>query len=193
MSVLTKTRILARIYEEPEPLRRLTVTPLKPSQVGGASIDLRLGASFIMHKLANVTHIDPAAPGMPAGAPDVEESVSIADGKYLVLHPRQFVVGTTLEYLGVPYDVMAYVSGRSSWGRLGLIVQTAGGVHPGFRGVLALELTNVGEVPILLRANDAVAQIFLHDADEEDPSGEDHTAFLGSVRPTRAVIPLSGG
>jgi dCTP deaminase len=84
-------------------------------------------------------------------------------GRSLVIHPHQFILGMTLEYLRLPKGVLAYVIGRSTWGRLGLIVATAIGVHPGFAGCLILELRNLGETPLSLYPGQTIAQLFLHE------------------------------
>jgi dCTP deaminase len=85
-------------------------------------------------------------------------------GKY-VLHPRSFVLATTLEWVRLPRYLGATVTGKSSWGRRGLIIETAPGVHPGFCGCLALEVTNVGEIPIALKPGVEICQLTLQRLD----------------------------
>jgi len=79
-----------------------------------------------------------------------------------VLHPNQFVLGGTIEYIKMPLDLMGYLVGRSSWGRMGLIVATAAGIHPGYRGIITLELHNIGDVPFPISPGLRIAQIFFH-------------------------------
>jgi deoxycytidine triphosphate deaminase len=95
-------------------------------------------------------------------------------GKGITLHPGQLIIGTTLEYFKMPLDVMGYVIGRSSWGRLGLIVATATFIDPGFRGVIVLELVNDGEVPLALYPGIRIAQLVFHmiDAKVEEYAGK---------------------
>jgi dCTP deaminase len=81
-------------------------------------------------------------------------------GDYLVVHPHQFVLAQTLEYVRLPRFLMAYVVGRSTWGRLGLITATAIGVHPLFSGNLTLEIRNLGETPLRLYPGESIAQLF---------------------------------
>lgn len=83
-------------------------------------------------------------------------------GDKFILHPRSFVLGGTLEWVRLPRNIAGYVTSRSSWGRRGLIIATATGVHPQFTGCLTLELFNSGEVPIALYPGMAVCQFFLH-------------------------------
>lgn len=83
-------------------------------------------------------------------------------GQRFVLHPRNFVLGVTLEWIRFPKNIAGYVIGKSSWGRRGLIIATAMGVHPNFTGCLTLELTNVAEVPIAIKPGMQICQLFLH-------------------------------
>jgi dCTP deaminase len=79
-----------------------------------------------------------------------------------LLHPNSFVLGTTLEFIALPTDLMAMVEGKSSLGRVGLIIATAGQVGPGFHGVIVLELSNVGTVPLELTPGIPIGQIIFH-------------------------------
>ena len=113
--------------------------------------------------------------------------VFVPFGKQFVLHPDQFVLGSTLEYLGLPSDMQGSVEGRSSWGRLGLIIATATGVNPGYRGVVTLELRNIGEVPIQLWPGWGIAQIFFQMV---DPPVRNSTMgrYGASVKPTPSTL-----
>jgi len=106
-----------------------------------------------------------------------------------MLHPNQFILGSTLEYLKLPKDVMAYIIGRSSWGRLGLIIATATLINPGFAGVITLELTNVGEVPISLFPGLRIAQVSFHKCDFSQKTSVSHPGkYFGSTGPTFSEI-----
>ena len=83
-------------------------------------------------------------------------------GRKITIHPHQLILSTSLEYVRLPFDLMAYVVGRSTWGRLGLTVATAIGVQPSFAGCLVLELRNLGEAPISLYPGQTIAQLFFH-------------------------------
>src|SRR6185503_2887884 len=93
-------------------------------------------------------------------------------GEDFILHPRSFVLGVTLEWLRLPSNLGGYVTGRSSWGRRGLVIATATGVHPGFTGCLTLELANLGDIPIAIRPGMTIGQLFVHtvEADTDDNS-----------------------
>ena len=143
-----------------------SVAPLlEEEQVGPATIDLRLGTEFIeTHRLRKGT-LDPLDD--EAGPEeDREERVVVPLGDHLMLHPGQFVVGSTLEFVRMPTHMIGQVLGRSSWARLGLIVATAVVVQPGYGGVLTLELVNMGNVPMKLRPGLRVAQLMVWELGE---------------------------
>jgi dCTP deaminase len=164
---------------------RLVVTPLlSPDQVGGGSVDVRLGTEFILLKRSARGPIDPLdlTPALNAG--DFQERVRVGVGERMILHPNQLVLGATLEFLAVPTDLMAYVIGRSSWGRLGLMVATAVMVQPGFRGCLTLELANLADTPIYLYPGTRVAQLVFHRLDDRARGyGVGGAKYTGPVGP----------
>jgi len=129
-------------------------------QIRGASVDVRLGNYFISFARGKKGYVDPKNLESTSVLYETNEEAYVPYGKTFTLHPRQFVIGGTLEYFGLPSDLMAFVVGKSSWGRLGLVVATAIGVHPGYRGIITLELTNLGEVPIGLYPGWPLAQVF---------------------------------
>lgn len=160
----------------------LAVVPIvDPKQLrkrGAASLDLRLGRWFRTMQQTRVTEI-------VIGDKKSEEAISkehyVRFGDHFVLHPGQFVIGITLEWLKFPLDLSAYITGKSSWGRRGLIIETAAGIHPGFTGGLTLELANVGAAPIKLTPGMQICQIFLHDIESEKKAAA--TQFVGHRKP----------
>ncbi|MBI2851432.1 MAG: dCTP deaminase [Chloroflexi bacterium] len=160
MSTLAASEIRRRIRSTQNDA--LVITPLlnEADQVRGASVDVRLGNYFISFVRGKKGIVDPKKMQDISDRYETNEEIYVPYGRNFILHPRQFVVGGTLEYFGLPKDLAAYVVGRSSWGRLGLVVATAIGVHPGYRGIITLELTNLGEVPILLYPGWSIAQVF---------------------------------
>jgi dCTP deaminase len=134
---------------------RVKIDPFDDSMVQPASVDLKLGPSFRVFHNFRVESIDIADP--PQG---LTELVEIAEDEPFVVHPGEFVLGRTEEFVELPDDVVARVEGKSSLGRLGLIVHaTAGFVDPGFRGTLTLEITNLTRVPIKLWSGKPIAQL----------------------------------
>lgn len=141
---------------------RLVVTPLlDKAQIGPASVDLRLGTEFLVMRRTHGAVLDPGEDPEGAGSA-VHEEVRVPLGRSLWLHPQHFVLGATLEFIRLPPDLGAYVLGRSSWGRVGLLVATAVMVQPGYGGSLTLELVNEGDAPIRLYPGLRVAQLAVH-------------------------------
>jgi dCTP deaminase len=134
---------------------RIKIDPWDPSMVQPASVDLKLGTSFRVFHNHRLPAIDLAQP--PSG---VTEHVQIGEDSSFVIHPGEFVLGTTVEWVELPDDIVARIEGKSSLGRLGLIVHaTAGFVDPGFSGTLTLEITNLTRVPIVLWPGKPIAQL----------------------------------
>jgi dCTP deaminase len=134
---------------------RIKIEPWDPAMVQPASVDLRLGRTFRVFHNFRVPAIDLSAP------PDnLTEMVEIGDDESFVIHPGEFVLGRTHEVVEMPDDIVSRIEGKSSLGRLGLIVHaTAGFVDPGFRGSLTLEITNLTRVPIILWPGKPIAQL----------------------------------
>jgi dCTP deaminase len=149
-SVLSDGTILQFLQEG-----RIEVDPWDPKMVQPASIDLRLGDSFRVFHNHKVTAIDLSAPPQ-----NLTEEVVTPDGEAFVIHPGEFCLGRTLEWVKIPDDIVARIEGKSSLGRLGLIVHaTAGFCDPGFEGTLTLELNNLTRVPIRLYPGLPIAQL----------------------------------
>src|SRR6266850_3244344 len=151
MSVLGKEEIK---HAMERPLgKRLVITPLLDpvNQIGDSSVDVRLGNEFILIRKRTFGTLNL---GEPKSIRDelnkYQEKIRIELHKEFILHPNQLVLGSTLEYIRLPDDIACYVIGRSSWGRLGLVIATASAVAPNFRGCITLELINHGEVPLVL-------------------------------------------
>lgn len=158
MSALSEKELWQRLEDSDEPL---VVTPLLDSkQVGAASIDVRIGHQFIVLQRPSVSHIDPSKPdNLRESIHRTQQKVRVQTKQPFIIHPRQLVLAATLEFVSMPSNLTALVEGRSSWGRLGLIIATACSVAPGFKGCITLELVNDGEVPIVLRPGMRIAQL----------------------------------
>jgi dCTP deaminase len=133
----------------------LRIEPWDPSMVQPASVDVRLGNSFRVFHNHKIQSIDLASPPR-----DLTEHVEVETDGEFVIHPGEFVLGRTVEQVEIPDDIVCRIEGKSSLGRLGLIVHaTAGFVDPGFEGTLTLEITNFNSVPIVLRPGLPIAQL----------------------------------
>ncbi|MCH9814816.1 MAG: dCTP deaminase [Actinomycetia bacterium] len=148
----------------------LTIDPVEEGQIQPASVDVRLGDEFLVFRNHTCEVIDPF--DKPA---DLMEKVTVTDGDAFILHPGEFVLGTTLEVVGLPDDVVARVEGKSSLGRLGLLIHaTAGFVDPLFRGQVTLELSNVATLPIKLYPGMRIGQFSFQRIDEPVERGYGH-------------------
>lgn len=161
--ILNEAQILERLVD-PDPERRIIITPLlKPEeQFGPTSVDLRLGTDFQVMRRTNLTHMDLMKDPEELSR-DVQrhmQHVKVKPTEPFILHPGEFALASTLEYVKVPLDLAARLEGRSTWGRLGLQIHaTAGFVDPGFRGALTFELSNVSNIPLPLYPGVRISQI----------------------------------
>ena len=134
---------------------RILIEPLDPSCVQPSSVDLHVDRYFRVFR--NHTHrvID-----VKENQEDLTELVELNEDDCFMLHPGEFVLGSTAERIGVPNDLVARIEGKSSLGRLGLLIHsTAGFIDPGFHGHITLELSNVATLPITLYPGMKIGQI----------------------------------
>jgi dCTP deaminase len=126
--------------------------------IGPSSLDLRLGKYFKIYNHAKYPVLDPLK---PATLNDVAKMVEIAEEKTpFIVQPGEFVLGVTLEKIKIADDLVARVEGRSSLGRLGIIVHsTAGFIDAGFEGTITLEITNINRMPVALYPGMRVCQL----------------------------------
>lgn len=150
MTALSDATIRALVDEG-----RIKVDPYEPENVQPSSLDVRLGDSFRVFHNHRVSAIDLREPPQ-----NLTEEVTLGEDEPFVIHPGEFCLGRTLEWVELPDDVVSRVEGKSSLGRLGLIVHaTAGFVDPGWKGTLTLELNNLTRVPIRLYPGLLIAQL----------------------------------
>ncbi len=134
---------------------RLGVDPLDPEAIQPASVDLRLDRAFRTFRVTSRPYVDVRQP-----VDDLTELVAVADDEPFILQPHTFCLGSTIETVTLPADIVARVDGKSSLGRLGLLVHaTAGYVDPGWTGRLTLELSNQSQMPIALYVGMRIAQV----------------------------------
>jgi dCTP deaminase len=149
-SVLSDGTIIRFVQEG-----RIAIDPWDPSLVQPASVDLRLGDSFRVFHNHRASAIDLRRP-----PENLTEEVVVPEGESFVIHPGEFCLGRTLEWVELADDIVARIEGKSSLGRLGLIVHaTAGFCDPGWKGTLTLELNNLTRVPIKLYPGLEIAQL----------------------------------
>jgi dCTP deaminase len=160
------------------------IDPYDPQDLQPSSVDLHLDRSFRVFRNNRYPYID-----VRQKQPDLTEMLTIADDEPFILHPGEFVLGQTLEWTELPNDLVARLEGKSSLGRLGLLIHsTAGYVDPGWKGNLTLELSNVANLPIALYPGMKIGQIsFLRmttPADHPYGSSETGSKYQGQRGPT---------
>ena len=134
----------------------LVIAPMEKKQIQPASVDIRLGDTFSIVEDSST------------GVIDMEQAISyktIKTDTYVLL-PGQFVLATTMEYFELPDNLTAFVEGRSSLGRMGLFIQNAGWVDPGFKGEITLELFNANRCAIELKTGRRVGQLVFAEMDQ---------------------------
>ena len=183
MSVLSDRDIRAKIDAD-----EVVIKPYDPQDLQPSSVDLHLDRRFRVFRNNRYPYIDVRHP-----QPDLTELVSIADEEPFILHPGEFVLGQTLEWVELPVDLVARLEGKSSLGRLGLLIHsTAGYVDPGWKGNLTLELSNVANLPIALYYGMKIGQIsfFQMSSPVDRPYGSPDlgSKYQGQSEPTASAF-----
>jgi len=134
----------------------LEVRGIKMEEISCSSIDLYLGNKFRIFKNSEISHID-VKEGIPE---NFTELIEVGDGEKFVVHPRELVLATTKEYIKIPNHLAGRLDGRSSLGRIGLLVHsTASAFDPGFEGNPTLEISNISKIPIIIRPGIKIARL----------------------------------
>jgi dCTP deaminase len=170
---------------------RIVIDPFEIGNVQPASVDLRVDRLFRVFRNARHPYIDVRKP-----MDDLTELVEIEGDEPFILHPGEFVLGQTLERVTVPNDLVARLEGKSSLGRLGLLIHsTAGFIDSGFSGNLTLELSNVANLPITIYFGMPIGQISFMRMDRpvERPYGDAGLAskYQGQDEPTPSSYHLN--
>jgi dCTP deaminase len=163
---------------------RVGLEPFDPAMVQPSSVDVRLDRMFRVFENHRYPHIDPAQE-----QPELTRMVEPAGEEPFILHPGEFVLGSSFEAVTLPDDVAARLEGKSSLGRLGLLTHaTAGFVDPGFSGHVTLELANVATLPIKLWPGMKIGQLcfFRLSSPSEHPYGSEKygSRYQGQRGPT---------
>jgi dCTP deaminase len=134
----------------------IVVDPIEEYQIQPASIDMRLGNHFLVLDEHHMDHISMDE--------DIKYREIIKDE--IIIPPKSFVLATTMEYIKLADNMTAFVEGRSSIGRMGLFIQNAGWVDPGFEGEITLEVFNASSLPIKLNAGRRICQLVFAEMDQ---------------------------
>ena len=162
----------------------ILIDPYEPSFVQPSSVDLRIGNGFRVFVNHRYSQIDPRSPQS-----DLSQLVEVDAEEPFMLHPGEFVLGSTLERVKLGDDVVARLEGKSSLGRLGLLIHsTAGFIDPGFEGHITLELSNVATLPIAIYPEMKIGQVSFYQmttaADFPYGSPELGSKYQGQSGPT---------
>jgi dCTP deaminase len=164
---------------------RIVIDPFDPVCVQPSSVDLHVDAEFRVFRNNRYPFIDVKQ------EQDLTELVEVKPEEAFILHPGEFVLGSTLERVAIPDDLVARLEGKSSLGRLGLLIHsTAGYVDPGWDGYLTLELSNVANLPITIYPGMKIGQIsfFRLTTAAETPYGSAGNKYQGQRGPTASRI-----
>jgi dCTP deaminase len=179
-AVVLSDRTIARLLDE----GRILIDPYDESLLQPSSVDVRVDRFFRVFHNARYPYIDVREP-----QEDLTELVEIDEERPFILHPGEFVLGSTLERIVLPDDLVARLEGKSSLGRLGLLIHsTAGFIDPGWDGHVTLELSNVANLPITIYHGMKIGQVSFVQLTEaaEKPygSGELGSKYQGQMGPT---------
>ena len=168
--------------------KRIQVDPLVEANIQPSSIDVRVDEFFRTFENHRYSYIDPRTP-----QPDLTTEVQADDDHPFILHPGEFVLGSTLEAITLADDVVARLEVKSSLGRLGLLIHsTAGFIDPGFSGHITLELSNVANLPIAIYPGMRIGQVSFYElttpADNPYGSSAARSKYQGQRGPTPSRI-----
>lgn len=159
----------------------LSITPFQELSIQPASVDLRLGREFLVVD-------DKATPYLSIEKPANYQEIELVDNETIMIPPQTFMLGTTLEQVGLPGHLTAFVEGRSSIGRLGVFIQNAGWIDPGFSGQITLELFNANRVPVQLQAGIRLCQLVIAEVDQETEGYSGKYLFQKGATPSRVYL-----
>ncbi|OWT33284.1 dCTP deaminase [Methanobrevibacter sp. 87.7] len=170
---------------------KIVIDPLKDQeQIQPSSVDMRLGDEFKVFRVIRKPYIDPKDDDDLAS---YMESITVNNDDAFIIHPGEFALATTYEYVKVPDDLVARVEGRSSMGRLGVTMHvTAGYIDPGFEGKITLEISNIGAMPVALYPGQRVCQLVFETMTNpaEKPYGhpDRNSKYMGQKSPESSRI-----
>ncbi len=168
--------------------KRIVINPYSEKDVQPASVDVHLSDTILIFKNSVAPYID-----LKDEIPDLTQEVKIKKDIPFILHPGEFALGSTLEKLTLSNDIVSRIEGKSSLGRLGLLIHsTAGFIDPGWDGNLTLELANVSRLPITLYYGMRIGQISFQEMTTavENPYGSAKlkSRYKGQILPTASRV-----
>jgi len=180
--VFAREEILARMALPVSDVSSLVITPLfdRDKAMDADSVDLRLGAYFLLPRALPEAYFSPDS----KTATSLHVKVHVPFGQYLVVPAHQTVLGSTLEFIKLPYDASGEILTKSSVARTFIVVETAPWIHPEYRGCLTLEIANVSNTPVLLYPGRPIGQlILLHVARVLGQNRKIDSTYFGPIHP----------
>lgn len=195
MTILGREKLIDRIRDAND---ALDISPLTfKEQIGAASVDLRMGNVVLLVRSRGASHVDPKtvkAMGVQDAVHELEayrqqkhERYEIPFKSQFLLHPGTLALVPTLEWIRLPNDLHGSVTARSTWAREGLSIATAIFIEPNYHGIITLELSNLGQIPIALYPGMRIAQIAFETVEGKAPR-PDKGQFGRSFEPTQGTI-----
>ena len=163
----------------------ITIDPFDIKCIQPASYDMHLASKFIIFENHTKEYIDVKSKD------DIGTMIDISNNGFFIIHPREFALGATIEYVKIPQFLVARIEGKSSLGRIGLVIHaTAGYVDPGFEGTLTLEITNLSNLPIKIYPHMKIAQLAFHmmTTNSFKSYGEYGNKYQGQTDPTASKL-----
>lgn len=170
---------------------RIAITPAidLSRQLGSCSVDLRLGSQFRVFNHSKIAYIDPNNPKL---ADEMMGEVTLSEGEPFILQPGDFVLATTMETITLPDDLIGRLEGRSSLGRLGIVVHSTASIFdPGWEGMVVMELGNLGRMPVALYPGMRICSMTFEQLSSPArvPYGKKKTAkYIGQKTPLASKI-----
>ena len=182
--ILTKKVILEEIRK-----KRIKISPFNKKNIGAASMDIALDNKFRIFNHSKFPYIDPRKKDL---ASDITEEVMASAKQPFILQPGDFALATTMEWFSLPDNLLARLEGRSSLGRLGIVVHSTASIfEPGWRGVVVMELGNLGRMPVALYPGMRVCALTFEElsSDVETPYYKKKSAkYVDQTEPVESKI-----
>ena len=165
--------------------KKIGIDPFDDECLQPASYDLHLSSKFLIFENHSKEYIDVKS------REQYTKLIDIKNLGFFIIHPREFTLGATIEYIKIPSNLVARIEGKSSLGRLGLVIHaTAGFVDPGFEGTLTLEISNLSNLPIKIYPEMKIAQLAFHQMKSEPKKlyGEYNNKYQKQINPTSSKL-----
>lgn len=178
MPVISRPSIRDRLKLPITDPKSFVVTPFSDEALDPDSLDLRLGSHFLFPRIPAQAAVD-----IGKRTASNELSVHVPNGGSLILPAHQTVLGVTLEFIKLPFDVSGQILTKSSIARTFMVIETAPWIHPNYRGCLTLEIANVSNSALTLHPGMPIGQLILLQIANAEPLDELSGTYIGPIHP----------